>query len=662
MNKRYLLLAFMALFLYSCATPYDKGLEEANKIAVTGEYRAAYARFAELCKQKPGEAACKKRDEARGRIGDEVLGKIKTTIEAAKVEGYLPVSVIEELNKDANGLTDFGFTKDDISSVTANLDAEKAKTVAGAKEALDNSKKLQDEGKTRKAYEAFAVAAKLDPELKGAFEEAAKKMSEDLFKEAVKSGENENWKTAALLFADTKFIKADYAGVDARLKEAGEKDNLAYFLKEGDDAVKKENFDRAVRLYLNAVKYEGGESAKPLVVKTRILGAQAYFKKAQKAYEDAQTFQAYQLYLKGIAHYKEVPYKDQSFVQKPTKAINQFLEGIASAAIKEEEKGNYGLAYQLMKMVTDVDANFSGAKTRFNSLQDKISQRAIKGLAVIPFKSPAQSPEAGKIFSSNITFFLHKNLSPDIKVVEREAIETILKESELKHAGADDRSRESILSLSGADYFLLGDVLDYKVEQSARKVTKTTRQQTRVEKARNPDYDLWLQAKQKQSEKIPPEPPMFMEKPVIEDIKYDVVYYKKTAVVDISYKVVDTRGKILSTNVIKQKEEASDEGTDGIDAGDFKVPMKLAEVPSDVEIIGKVQDKVIQRIGAELKDLLAGPEKKYMDDAARHEKDGELRDAIERYADAEVIFRKKGKNTQEITDKFGKLLDSLTGI
>ena len=76
------------------------------------------------------------------------------------------------------------------------------------------------------------------------------------------------------------------------------------------------------------------------------------------------------------------------FVQKPTKAINQFLEGLASAAVKEEEKGNYGLAYQFMKMVTDVDANFSGAKTRFNLLQEKISQRAIKGLAVIPFKSP----------------------------------------------------------------------------------------------------------------------------------------------------------------------------------------------------------------------------------------------------------------------------------
>ncbi len=662
MNKRLSLLAVMALFLYACATPYDKGLEEADKIAVTGDNRAAYVKFAELCKQKPGEAACKKRDALKGKIGDEVFEKIKTATEGARVEGYLTVSLIEELGKDVAGLTGFGFTKDDIASAVSNLEAEKAKTGAGVKEALDKSKKLQDEGKTRKAYEAYAVAVALDAGLKAAFDEAAKKMSDDLFKEAVKTAENENWKVAALLFADTKFISADYPGVEEKLKEAGEKDNLAYFLKEGEEAVKKENFDRAVKLYLNAVKYEGSESVRPLIIKTRISGAQAYFKKAQKAYEDAQTFQAYQLYLKGIAHYKEVPYKDQSFVQKPTKAINQFLEGIVSAAVKEEERGNYGLAYQLMKMVTDVDANFSGAKTRFNSLQDKISQRAIKGLAVIPFKSPAQSPEAGKIFSSNITFFLHKNLSPDIKVVEREAIETILKESELKHAGADDRARESILSLSGADYFLLGDVLDYKVEQSARKITKTQRAQTRVEKAKNPEYDFWLQAKQKQSDKLPPEPPMFIEKPVIEEIKYDETYYKKTAVVDISYKVVDTRGRVLSTNVIKQKEDAADFGTDGIDAGDFKVPMKLADVPSDVEIIGKVQDKVIQRIGSELKDLLAGPEKKYMDDAARHEKDGELREAIERYADAEVIFRKKGKSTQEITDKFGKLLDSLTGI
>ena len=77
----------------------------------------------------------------------------------------------------------------------------------------------------------------------------------------------------------------DYPGVDERLKEAGEKDNLAYYLKEAEEAVKpgpKENFDRALKLYLSALKYEGSESIRPLVVKTRISGAQSYLRRHRR--------------------------------------------------------------------------------------------------------------------------------------------------------------------------------------------------------------------------------------------------------------------------------------------------------------------------------------------------------------------------------------------
>ncbi|MDH4101710.1 MAG: hypothetical protein OEV28_14190, partial [Nitrospirota bacterium] len=372
-------------------------------------------------------------------------------------------------------------------------------------------------------------------------------------------------------------------------------------------------------------------------------------------------YQAYLMFMKADGYYRDVPFKDQLLVQKPTKVINQFVDALNASVTKEDEKGNFGLAYQLLKIIAEVEPHFPGIKNRLAVATDKLAQRAIKGLAVIPFKSPSYSPEAGKIFSSNIMFYLHKNLRPDIKVVEREAIETIIKESELKHAG-DDSGGNGALNISGVDYFLLGDVLDYKIETSNRDVQKSVRAQTRTERVRNPDYDSWLVTKERLGDKAPAAPPMSVDKPVIEEIRYKITYYKKVAMADISYKVVDIKGKIINANVIKFKEEASDEGTDGIDAGDFKVPVRFADVPSDIELMGRVQVQAIDKIGEELKAMLGNPEKRYFNEAARLEKDGNIRESIERYSDAEIIYSKKGLDANEITLKYGKLLDSITGI
>ena len=663
--KRYypMIILASALVFQACATSYDAGLKEADALVSAGDYRAAYARFDALCSQKPSGAACAQRGDVKAKIGAAVFDKVNASMTSERVDGLLPLPVIVANQKDVNGLVDFGFAPAETAALSESLAQDRLKTEEGVTALILKSANLVELKNRKDAIAALRTAERLDPDRNGTITSAIAKITDAIALDGRIAVEQDDWKTAVTLFGELKYAAPEYPEIDTMLTDAQSKDNLAYYLGAGEEAVKIEDFSKALRLYKTALNYPESGSVRLLISKTLAAAAQSSFKKGQLYYDSAQPYRAYQAFVKGQAYLKDIPFKDRSIVTLPTKAINDFLDGLSKIAEKEDDKGNYGLAYQLMKMVNDIDQNFSNAKKRLNVLQEKITQRAIKGVAVIPFKSPSYTPEAGKIFSSNITFFLYKNLTPDIKVVEREAMETLLKEYEVKTAGQmDDRSRENILSLLGADYLLFGDVLDYKVESSQTDTVKSVRAQTRTEQVRNHQYDDWLKDKERGVSGLAAQPPAYIDKPVIEEIKYKVSFYKKTGLVSMSYRVVDTKGRLMNASVVEIKEDVEDEATDGVDAGEYKVATKRATVPSDIELLRRVQEKAIQTIGDELKKLLLNPEQRYLADAERLEKDGELREAIERYSDVEIIYLKKSMDAKEVTEKIGKLLDTITGI
>ena len=51
---------------------------------------------------------------------------------------------------------------------------------------------------------------------------------------------------------------------------------------------------------------------------------------------------------------------------------------------------------------------------------------------MIPFRGPTYNPDAGKTMTSHTLHFLYKELSNDIRILERTATEALLKESEVK--------------------------------------------------------------------------------------------------------------------------------------------------------------------------------------------------------------------------------------
>ncbi len=664
---RFIPVAIILILIQACATQFTKGLKEAELLIQNGDLEGAYTKLTGLCEERPESEACTKKEEIRVKIGNAILDGINSTIEKKRIGDYLPVADIPSLMKEAERLKTFGFAQE-ADSIARRIQEEDKKTRGHVKALIAKAEELIEKKDLKKAIEILTDAEALDREVGKIRTSHLERISEALLKDAERFAGEENWREAHRILRDIKALNPGYKGLAERLKEAEKKDSLSYYLKEADDAIQREDFDRALMLYHIARTYPDSEGVDQKILRTRTKGVQTFFQKGIGLAEMAQPYKAYIFLKKAMEFLADVPVAKRASITVPTRAINKYLDELSGRAKKEEEKGNYGLAYQFLHMVVELDPNYPDGKKRLRELEEKVAQRAIKGLAVIPFKSPAHNPESGKIFSSNITIFLYKNITPDIKVVEREAIETLLKEYEVKLAGRmneSEKERENFLQLLGADYLLFGDVHEYKVEHSQHETYKTVRARIGVKKVKNPEYEEWLAEKEKaekMGEEVPPAPERYIQEPVYEDIKYRVVFFKKVGLVSVSYRIVDIKGKLLHTSFAEIKEEATGESTEGVDVGDFKVPMKIAELPSDLEIMRLAQNRAIQQIGGELKKIFQNPELKYLKKAEELEKEGAFVDAIERFSDAQLIYRKKNKDTTEIDKRIGRLIDTVAGI
>ncbi len=657
-----LTIAILALaFILQACGPSKQVLQESEELVKAGNPDEAYSMLNKLCLEQESKEACARRDALKKDISAEIIGRIDDALNTKRVNGLLPLPAIEGIASDAKRLAYFGY-KEDSARIADTLAKERAATDVRVKALIDDAARLIGSEERVKAFDVLDAAVALDAKAGAVRSDYATRVTGDLMKLAARVGAEDDWHFVGRLLREVKYISPQYQGIDALIKDADDKDTFAYYSGAGEAAFKKGEYERAIRIYKAAMRLPERDAAFALLLKARMEGGLNLVRKGLDFHESDQPFKAYGFVKRGVAILADVPAEKRGMMDFPARAMNSFLESLSSKAKKEAERENLGLSYQLARMVKDIDPYFAGIGEQVKKLEEALTQRAVKGVAVMPFASPTYNPEAGKIFSASIIHFLYKNLGADIKVVEREGMEKILNEYVVKVAGqTDQKSRESILHLLGADYLLFGDVLDFRVEATHGEVFKTVRAKTQTEKTRNPEYDAWVKRRDSGDQAGAP-PPMHILKPVYEDIKYKVTIHKKVGTAKASYRVVDTKGKLVYTNVAEIKETANAEGTDGVDIGEFSVPMKAAEMPSDIEMLQKVQDKAVADMGSALAEVFSSPETRYVDEASRAERDGAVKDAIERLADAEVMFRRKGKDASEISDRIGRLLDSLSDM
>jgi len=233
----------------------------------------------------------------------------------------------------------------------------------------------------------------------------------------------------------------------------------------------------------------------------------------------------------------------------------------------------------------------------------------VRRVTTTEFQNSAQRHDYGSVISSFVTQYLFEQIPHDVRIVERQQYEAILRERELSGQGAN---------LSAVDYLVTGSVLEAKVDTTEVKGRKTLRVVVGRETIPNPAYGTWLEMSSKERKKVDqPSDTISVDKH--ENVSVGITEHRKLGIVSVGYRLVEAdSGKIIFPDSITKEQEFTDTSKEGVEMGDFVMPFELANLPSDVEILDGLVKELATEVGQKLVTLLSDQEKKYLQEAEEH--------------------------------------------
>jgi hypothetical protein len=299
-----------------------------------------------------------------------------------------------------------------------------------------------------------------------------------------------------------------------------------------------------------------------------------------------------------------------------------------------------GLAWGCLTVIEDIGETTPGLRRQLRETRELVVTAATRRLTAYPFDESKGAGEFGEAIASKVIQYLFETIPDDLRIIEREQLDDIIRERELNAGVASD--------LASADFLIQGDILEAKVDGAEQKGRKTQRVVTGRKKDRNPDYEGWLALPEKlRGER--PQPPTTIEVEVVEDITFDVEVHRKVGIFSTAYRLVDAQSaKVIFADSVREKVVYEDESREGIELGDFKMEFKLANLPSDVEILTQLADAVSKEIGSRVADRLKDPEVEYARQAEVAATERNYMSASENAAYAVVLFERKNKELGEL--------------
>lgn len=644
-SKKFLLLLTAPFLVYACASaPYAVKFDEALKLK---DYETAYSVIKEICGKTPQDAVCAKSEFVRKELAETRLARLRGRVEEEKK----PVSIqkLEGFKKEADEAIAL-FAGVDGSLALKAVDKEMSASSARLAVLLKDAESAAASGNRKKAFDGYKAAFLIDGGVKARLDDYSGKAFDEAYAQGSKAAENDEWAKAHSSFDDAYYIKPDYSGLKERLDQATARDNGAYYMAEADSAMKAENYDRAILMYKGAAAYkqEGADAAGKLIA-ARVAAANAFFLNGLSMFESERPLSAALMFIKAKSFMADVPEDKRGSVRAPSRDISKLVKELYVKGASEAKAGNAEAAYLYMRAVSRLEPGYPEIASEKDRLKDEIRKRSMQSLAIIPFKGTSYSSDAGGVITSSILDFLYKELSKDVRILERGAIEALLKESEVKTFQGGEGAK-GFLQLLGADYLLLGDVVNYKVESSVADMNKTVRAKTGSKKAPNPAFEDW-----KKRERGDP-PPQIIDEPVYEDIRYKTTHYSKSGVITVSFRIVDSKGDVINTGLAEKKVEAEDDSAEGVEIGEFKVASKLAKIPTDTELLRTAQTNVVGLIGESLKKMFSNPEQRLMREMEEARKRSNYRAAVEKAVEAVFTLERKGMDTGAAEEKLAGLI------
>ncbi len=474
------------------------------------------------------------------------------------------------------------------------------------------------------------------------------------YQQGLASGKQEDWKMAVQAFKTAVDLNPDYFDVAKLYHEALSRDNVDYFSEGADKAAKARDWEKAIMMYERAIDYQPNnqELARRLeVLKDRV--GQIYLDEAAGLTRQNKFYPAFkrlELIERLTPAFQDEPAYIE-FLSRFSAAMMQRADGL----IKRDLLGN---ALVWLQRIESLRPNYPDLFQKMLEIKDQIERRIRRSIAVFDFGSPFDKPDAGKIVANKLIAFLHKNASGDLRIIERENLQSILREVQLGQAGVVDLKTAQTAKMKGIDTFIMGGVLSYSVRTTDNSMMTSVRVKMDEEFVTNHEFTNWKHLNPAPSrEELLKAPP-----PTIKKTKFETVSYKKgtariTAMFETSYKLVDTAtGENIATATVPGRLIKEDQYQDPVLwAG---IPHDPLELPTEGEVLDELTTDKCSEIGRSILKLYQSLEVENFNqgELQRRRRNNEL--AIERYTDAIYNEKMKGISTP-VTTKSLELIDSM---
>jgi len=504
----------------------------------------------------------------------------------------------------------------------------------------------------KKINEIFPSYEDIGDKLAMAYQQSAKLS----YRTGVDLAKKEDWKGASKAFKAVLEANPNYFDAQKLYAEAKSKDNIDYFLTEAAKAESSRDLERAIIMYGKALEYDPGRSD----VKNRLnsdldKAGQSCFDESLKFIKTGKLSRAAQK-LQSAKTYSPTIVNNPLYREMTSSLISKLM----SRGDSYYERGKWANALVWYQKVEDIEPNHGNIFFKVQETKDNIKKRIRKSIAVFDFKSPSNNKDAGKIIASKLITYLYRNASGDVRIIERENLESILKELQLGQTGlVDVDTVQKVGKMGGIDTFIMGDVLRFTAEYRDYPSNNQVKVLVDEEDMHNPSFSDWLLAHPKPTEEdLKTAPPRTVKKKNYQFVSYKSGYARVSTSLETSYKLIDTRsGENLFANTVSGKLAREGKYQDGVPLAN--IPQIVLEIPTELDVLDDLTNAKIQEMGQSILKHFQNLEIEYYNAGQQQNKRRNSEEAVEKFTDA--VFDEALKSIKTpVSQNSREMIDSLT--
>ncbi|KPJ76444.1 MAG: hypothetical protein AMJ54_11465 [Deltaproteobacteria bacterium SG8_13] len=633
----------IAAGLIGCASG-KKHYELGVQMKAKGRYREAIAYMEEAIAAEPKNEAYRLAlaDTKNALIGDlvaqadEILkSKTPPNMEILRDAGS-KISEARQIDPDHPAVAEYS---ERLKNEEVELRALAKKLYVQAGKNIENQQWVEAHSKLQQIEQLVAGYEDTERLLKL----VAAKGAPALLQEGKNLFDRQDYKQAAVYFQQVLEIDPLLQEARTYLALVRQRDTKQYFFQEGNKALSDGKWIQAEQAYRRALSYDpADDEVKKAISSLRYKATFHNMREARSHMFAGWLFNAFTSYELAIENADTQQHPE---LESHLQSLGNEL-GTATAAVAERlaAKDRYGSAWFWFQKIKNVDPDHPDLFSRSQAMEDEIMLRLRKSIAVFDFGPPSGAPDAGTIFTNNLSTYLFKNTGKDIKILARENLQSILNEVKPGQAGRlSSNTAKEMGRVHGIDVAVMGNVLRYNVDSTSYSDTKTVTYQVKKTEE-NIDYLNWKARNPNPTkEELNQAPVPFIHKMVDMEKEYSVSTHKKVAFVTVSFRIVDLNtGEDILVDTIPRSKIATDDTSAGVQVADIEYdPL---EIPTDTELLQALTNEVVEELGKEALRPLQALEKTYFDRGQRHLQRGDDLAAVEYFIDA--IFTEKAKGVK----------------